>query len=43
MNKTVMGAFLECEHVPSIDNVRALYMWFWVLVVVVVGASRCGC
>ena len=38
MNKTVMGAFLKCEHVPSVDNARALYMWLWVLVVVVVNA-----
>ena len=29
-----MGAFLECEYVPSVDNVRALYMWFWLLAVV---------
>ena len=29
-----MGAFLEYEYVPSVDNVRALYMLFWLLAVV---------
>ena len=38
MSKIVMGAFLECEYVPPDDNVRALYMWLWVLAVVVVNA-----
>ena len=28
------GCFLECVYVPSVDNVRALYMWFWLLAVV---------
>ena len=28
------GCFLECVYVPSIDNVRVLYMWFWLLAVV---------
>ena len=29
------GCFLECVYVPSVDNVRALYMWLWLLAVVV--------
>ena len=28
------GCFLECVYVPSVDNVRALYMWLWLLAVV---------
>ena len=26
--------FLECVYVPFVDNVWALYMWFWLLAVV---------
>ena len=29
------GCFLECVYVPSVDNVKALYMWLWLLAVVV--------
>ena len=28
----------ECIYVPSVDNVRALYMWLWGLAAVVVNA-----
>ena len=33
-----MVVFLECEYIPPDDNVRALYIWLWVLAVVVVNA-----